>query len=122
METRERQSMTPSPAQRRVLEAQKAWIMRWLRGSPFKSTSAGDEVFHDRFAEEFEVRQKNYLWGACPCPVALNRLREMWREGLLSRFRTSCGEWRPGQPKWLYVYEVKPADRSALKLERKNDG
>lgn len=100
-------------------ERQRRFVTAYLSVHP--EASAVNADFNDAFAFAFgrvdpagTVRPLKRIvkaWGACPCPRALDVLRQMWRGGLIERRRIGLVEHGPGFPNWTYSYTLPPDQR-----------
>ena len=102
-------------------ERQRQFVLAYL--SCYAEASAVNADFNDRFAYAFgriepgqpggvrPLKRKLKLWGACPCPRALDVLRAMHRAGEIERTRISLIEHGQGFPNWIHSYSLPESSR-----------
>ena len=84
---------------------QETFIIDWCTKNVCVSVT--NQSFHDAFFEKFGGKRKEYLWGAMPVNKAMTKIRKMHKQGILERKKISLGgSWKPGFPKWQYVYSL----------------
>ena len=83
-----------------------AFVNDWL--DEHHETSCVDQLFHEAFLRKFGGKYKAKNWGAQPAFSAMKVLKEMYKQGLVSRSVVGLGKnWQPGFPKWVYSYTKK---------------
>lgn len=71
------------------------------------STDACDQLFHEKWTEQFGGKAKPVNWGASMSYSAQRWLKKLYDEGTLNRGIVTLGaNWQPGFPKWVYGYTL----------------
>lgn len=91
---------------------QREFILAYLR--EHLSADACDTEFHDEFYRRFGGKRRNVNYGARMVYKAMTCLREMHRDGLLSRavIPLDYTDLPDGFPKWVYSYALKGTFRA----------
>lgn len=91
--------------QKQITEIQK-FIINYIEEN--KNTDVCDQNFHEQFYNKFDGKRKETNWGAQPVYKAMNWLKKLYEQNILSRGKVSlAGSWQPGFPKWVYAYRLK---------------